>query len=126
MTYETEKLTRLTMVYDKDIQHLIPKLNKLTGVEWRHELTGDGCDCLEYATEKNTYIITDGQESIPVDDDFGYILGIYFHDLWLQPDPLAEFDTETLTECATKFRELLASNTKQIDENLSNAVVPMR
>jgi hypothetical protein len=106
--YETTPTFSTPMHYYKEIEKLIEEINKATGVEWTHMETGGGCDCLEYATDNNTYIITDGQASAPVDDETGYILGVYHQDLYSQPDPIAQFDTETLAECATKFRELLA------------------
>ena len=99
----TETITN----YYKSINQMIQEINKATGVEWTHMETGGGCDCLEYATDNNTYIITDGQASAPIDDETGYILCVYHQDFYT-PDPIAEFDTETLAECATKFRELLA------------------
>ena len=94
--------------YFKAINEMIEKLNKTTGVEWTHMETGGGCDCLEYLTENNIFVITDGEPSAPVDEANGFWLGVYHQDMDSQPDPIAMFETNTVAECATKFRELLA------------------
>ena len=70
--------------------------------------TGGGCDCLEYLTESNIFVITDGEPSAPVDEANGFWLGVYHQDMDSQPDPIAEFDANTVAECAAKFRELIA------------------
>jgi hypothetical protein len=106
--YETTPTFSTPMHYYKSINQMIQTINKATGVEWTHMETGGGCDCLEYATENNTYIITDGQASAPVDETNGFWLGVYHQDMYSQPDPIAEFDANTVAECATKFCELLA------------------
>ena len=100
--------TETIINYYKSINQMIQEINKATGVEWTHMETGGGCDCLEYATKNNTYIITDGQASAPVDEANGFWLGVYHQDMYSQPDPIAEFDANTVAHCAAKFRELLA------------------
>ena len=54
--------------YFKSINKMIEEINKATGVEWTHMETGGGCDCLEYLTESNIFVITDGEPSAPVED----------------------------------------------------------
>ena len=100
----TETITN----YYKSVNEMIQQINKATGVEWAHMETGGGCDCLEYATKNNTYIITDTQASAPIDESNGFWLGIYHEDMYALPDPIAEFNANTVAECAAIFRELLA------------------
>jgi len=100
--------TKTITNYHKSVNEMIQQINKATGVEWTYMETGGGCDCLEYVTENNIYIITDGQASVPVNEANEFGLGMYHQDMYSHPEPIAEFYTTTIAECAAKFRELLA------------------
>jgi hypothetical protein len=109
--HDREQIGWAAKHYFESVHTLIEELNRLTGVEWIYNETGGGCDCLEFASADNFYIITDGQASVPVDDLTGFVLGVYHHDIFSLPDPISQFETNTLEECAKKFCELTQSKT---------------